>query len=87
MENSTLLTDVVKFKQRFYRSSWARYDTAFPPTFRLVPNEHLQSQLLNDYLAMRPMFLTEPPSWDTLIDELARLEKEINELPWNTNAD
>lgn len=55
MKDRQLLADVVKFKQRFYRSSWASYETAWPPTFRLIPDDRLQTQLQSDYRAMRPM--------------------------------
>jgi hypothetical protein len=37
LSDLALLRDVVEFKERFYYSSWARYDLARPGTFRLAP--------------------------------------------------
>lgn len=44
MTQLKLLQDVVAFKQRFYPSSWARYDLAVPGTLKLLP---AQFQLAN----------------------------------------
>lgn len=82
MGDQQLLRDVVKFKQRFYRSTWANYETAWPPTFRLIPDARLQRQLESDYRAMRPMFFSDPRSWGSLMFELSRLEQEFNQLQW-----
>jgi hypothetical protein len=78
--NLQLLRDVSEFKQRFYRSGWARYDLATPGTFRLMPNEEGGKALRDDYRAMRPMFFSEPPSWDAILASLEMLEWEINSL-------
>jgi hypothetical protein len=75
-----LLRDVVEFKQRFYRSGWARYDLVKPGTFQLMPNEAGSKALRGDYRAMQPMFFSEPPEWDTMLHSLAILEGEINAL-------
>jgi hypothetical protein len=37
LANLTLLKSVVEFKERFYYTSWARYDLAIPGSFRLSP--------------------------------------------------
>jgi hypothetical protein len=37
----TLLPEVVKFKKIYFASIWANYDSAFPGTMKLVPNEAL----------------------------------------------
>jgi Nucleotidyl transferase AbiEii toxin, Type IV TA system len=37
LANLTSLKSVVDFKERFYYSSWARYDLAIPGSFRLSP--------------------------------------------------
>jgi hypothetical protein len=78
--NLKLLRDVVEFKQRFYRSGWARYDLATPGTFRLLPNDVGEKPLRDDYRAMRPMFFSEPPSWNAILESLMKLENEINSL-------
>ncbi len=74
----SLLDDVVKFKQRFYRSPWASYETAKPGTFRLMPPESGTESLRKDYAAMRPMFFSDPPAWDHILDGLKLLEDQIN---------
>lgn len=74
----SLLDDVVKFKQRFYRSPWASYETAKPGTFRLMPTALGDTVLRKDYAAMRPMFFSEPPPWDDILDGLRVLEQQIN---------
>jgi hypothetical protein len=75
-----LLKDVVQFKERFYYSSWARYDLAQPGTFRLVPPPSQTSALARDYRAMHDMFNREPPEFGVIMEGLATLESEINDL-------
>lgn len=76
----SLLNDVVKFKQRFYHSRWANYDTAKPGTFRLLPTKGGEANLKRDYIAMRPMFFSDPPKWREVLTGLQQLEKQINAL-------
>ena len=40
-----LLADVVKHKQTFYASAWARYDLARPGTLKLLPAEDRKEAL------------------------------------------
>ena len=76
-----LLRDVVEFKKRFYPSAWARYDLAVPGTFKLLPESASQiSDLEQDYKAMQMMLFGNPPTFRAILDELARLEKDINSL-------
>ncbi|MBB5066648.1 hypothetical protein HDF15_005029, partial [Granulicella mallensis] len=74
----TLLRSVVKFKERFYYSSWARYDLAVPGSFRLSPPDSQLPALERDYRAMREMFYREPPTFGAILAGLASLEHEIN---------
>jgi hypothetical protein len=78
LQDMNLLSDVVAFKQRFYRSSWARYDLAKPGSFRLLPEQAGERALQADYRNMRPMFFTPPPTWDEIMLSLGRLEDRIN---------
>ncbi len=83
-----LLQQVVVFKQRFYRSTWARYELAAPGTFRLLPTSENEKRLKDDYRNMRPMFFKEPPKWKLIIDRMAELEAEINAMkPETENGD
>jgi len=73
-----LLKSVVEFKERFYYSSWARYDLAVPGSFRLSPPDSQLPTLERDYRAMRDMFFREPPTFEAILAGLAALEREIN---------
>jgi len=79
-ENIAILKDVVEFKQRFYRSSWANYELAKPGTFRLIPSDKHERELQQDYRSMRPMFFTSPAPWTEIAERLKLLEAEINRL-------
>jgi hypothetical protein len=74
-----LLKDVVQFKERFYYSSWARYDLARPDTFFLALPAGQTSALARDFRAMRDMVHREQPGFGAMIDGLAALELEIND--------
>ena len=78
LSDLTLLKSVVEFKERFYYSSWARYDLAIPGSFRLSPPDSQLPTLERDYRAMRDMFYREPPTFEAILAGLASLEQEIN---------
>lgn len=69
---------VADWKSRFFAASWARYDLAKPGTFRLLPPDFRLAELEKDYQAMRPMFLTEPPPFESVIKTVSNLEQQIN---------
>ena len=69
---------VANWKSRFFAASWARYDLAKPGTFRLAPPEFRLAELKKDYLVMGDMFLTAPPSFESVIKTVFELEREIN---------
>ena len=73
-----LLRDVVRHKSRFFASSWASYDTAIPGSFHLVPPEYRHGELARDLESMLPMFLTPPPTFSELLQQLAKAEQELN---------
>ena len=78
LSDLALLKSVVEFKERFYYSSWARYDLALPGSFRLSPPENQIPAVERDYREMRDMFYREPPEFDDVLRSLNLLEKEIN---------
>jgi hypothetical protein len=80
LSDLALLKEVVEFKERFYPSKWARYDLAHPGAFRLSPPESQLAALEHDYRAMRDMFYREPPVFTAILEGLAALEQQINEL-------
>ncbi|MDC7227923.1 MAG: nucleotidyl transferase AbiEii/AbiGii toxin family protein [Spirochaetales bacterium] len=75
-----LLEDVVEFKKRFYRCPWARYDDAFPGTFRLSPSEHHLEELKKDYESMQSMLFGDKPDFTDILNSIGELEVEINSL-------
>jgi len=75
-----ILVAVVAFKQKFYPSAWAQFESAKPPTFKLIPPEVRISTLAKDYQAMQNMIFDKPLSFDKIMRTLTALEKEINAL-------
>jgi hypothetical protein len=75
-----LLRDVVRFKRRFYRCPWARYEEALTGELRLLPPDHYLDELRKDYAAMRGMLFGGIPEFDSMIAALGKLEIEVNDL-------
>jgi hypothetical protein len=73
-----LLAQVVRHKETFYPSGWARYDLARPGTLRLLPAAPRRTALERDYRNMGVMIFGEPPAFDKLMETLGVLEREIN---------
>lgn len=77
-ERRELLEKDVAFKQKFYYTKSAHYETATLKTVCLIPSEEVMSQLRADYNAMSNMFYGEAPDFDMLLEYLRKLEKEIH---------
>ena len=75
-----LLEQDVKFKLKFYYAKNASYETAHIGTLRLVPCEAAIKDLSSDYEHMKEMIYGEKPSFDEIMDSIARLEERINSL-------
>lgn len=78
LANTNLLHDVVRFKMRFYRCPWARYEDAKLGTLRLLPPKHHVDELRRDYRAMQGMLFGAVPTFDEIMTGIAALEKSIN---------
>jgi len=78
LANLELLANVVKFKERFYPRSWARYDLAKPGSFRLVPEGHILAAVETDYRAMANMIFGDRPEIGKIMTILKKLQDEIN---------
>jgi hypothetical protein len=78
LADMTLLDQVVRHKETFYPSGWARYDLAHPGSLRLRPLEKRRMALERDYRNMHAMIFGEPPAFDNIMETLAALEEEIN---------
>lgn len=75
-----ILAAVVAFKQKFYPSGWAQYESAKPPTLKLIPSEPRLSELSKDYQAMQNMIFDQHLTFNQVIEILQALEGEINAL-------
>ncbi len=73
-----LLHSVVEFKKKFYPRAWAHYELARPGTMRLLPPEHNLKALADDYKQMQVMLFGLVPSFDDLMQDLGKLENQIN---------
>ncbi|AHF89859.1 hypothetical protein OPIT5_06055 [Opitutaceae bacterium TAV5] len=69
---------VVEHKQVFFAAGWAKYSTAVPGTFRLVPPDYRLATLQDDYRAMQEMFFGRPRAWAEIVERLRTLEAAIN---------
>ena len=75
-----LLNRVVAFKEKFYLDNSAKYEEAGPATLKLLPKEEQLEHLRADYDAMQAMMFEKAPSFDEIMQGLAKLEKEIHQL-------
>ena len=78
LADNDLLTKVVDFKNKFYRCPWARYDLAKRGTMRLMPPEYNLDKLRDDYEHMQNMLFGDKPSFEEIMEGLAKLEADIN---------
>lgn len=78
IDNSELRDRVVRWKGRFFGSTWARYDLAQPPTLKLVPTSEREVALSRDYQNMREMYLADPLPFERILSTLAEVERRIN---------
>lgn len=73
-----LLDEVVSFKRKFYRCSWARYEQATSKEIRLMPPEHALSDLKEDYRHMQNMIFGPRPPFEDILAAIQELEVEIH---------
>ncbi len=82
LRDASLLDDVIKNKKTYFSSKWASYETARLGSLRLLPRTHWIEAIKADYTSMEPMFFQpSPPSFDSVMNEIALLEKELNAQP------
>ena len=75
-----LLAAVVDFKEMCYPCSWADFKSAVPGSFKLLPSAYWERALRRDYRDMQVMIYGKVPKFDEIIESLAVLESEINDL-------
>jgi len=80
MADRQLLADVVNHKSVFFRTSYANYEACLSGGLRLIPGKALLDAARGDYEKMIAdgMFEGPPPSFDSIIARLEKLEREIN---------
>lgn len=78
LQDTTLLSDVVKNKMIYFPSKWANYDTANIGSLRLYPNEIFLESLRKDSQQMGEMFFGDRPNFDYIMFEIKRIEAVIN---------
>lgn len=79
LNNLPLLGKVVTFKEKFYRTPWARLHEAVPGSFRLTPPLFRIDELQKDYASMSQMLIGQVPAFKRILDDLSTLENEINQ--------
>ena len=80
LQDNNLLERVVRFKDKFYRCPWARYDLAKRGTMKLMPPEYNVAKLRSDYEHMQNMLFGGKPRFEEIMNAMAQLEKEINAI-------
>ena len=80
LANVVLLEKVAHFKEKFYRSTWAKYENARIGTVQLMPSLKSYSILKDDYKQMQNMLFGVKPSLEEILSGIEQLEKEINEV-------
>jgi hypothetical protein len=78
LADRALCKRVVDWKCRYFSRTWARYDLAHHGSFKLAPPPGRRAALEKDYLAMRPMFMSDPPAFDALMLQLSDAEATLN---------
>ena len=79
-EKKELLHKDIIFKQKFYYSKSAHYESATLKDVCLIPNEKIMKELFADYKETQKMIYNKIPSFEQIIDCLKSLEEEIHNL-------
>lgn len=75
-----LLYKVVKFKQKFYYTKWAKYEEATIDKIKIVPEEYRINEIKEDYEHMKQMIYGDIPPFELIIENLKILEEQIHKL-------
>ncbi|MCD6040004.1 MAG: hypothetical protein K0S27_1404 [Gammaproteobacteria bacterium] len=78
IQDTVLLSDVVKNKVIHFPSKWANYDEAKIGSLRLYPKEVFIVSLKQDSEKMAEMFFVDAPDFENVLKEIKRLEKVSN---------
>ena len=75
-----LLEKDITFKQKFYYTKSAHYESATLTSISLTPAEHIMEDVKKDYRAMKNMIYGKYPEFEDVIICLRELEKEVHSL-------
>jgi len=78
LQDMSLLHDVIRHKRKYFKSAWATYETAVPPTLSVYPNDNLKQKLQEDYKQMSGMLFGDPPSFDEILESLKKFQNDLN---------
>ncbi len=78
MQDTALLSDVVRNKTIYFPSKWANYDEANIGTLRIYPNEAFIEQLKQDHRNMSEMFFGNAPDFNDTLSAIQNIERVIN---------
>lgn len=70
----------VAFKEKFYYTKSAGYDTATLNGIRLIPDTYRFDEIKLDYDKMQNMIYGDIPSFDKIAETIKKLEDEIHKL-------
>lgn len=79
-ERKELLRKDILFKQKFYYSKGAHYESATLTDINLIPHKDIIPELRKDYKAMENMIYGDIPSFEEIIEYLHVLQDEIHAL-------
>ena len=75
-----LFTQVKAHRREFFNYGWVDYETLGITDLVLVPPADQLATWRADYQAMGPMFIGEPPAFDTIIESIEAIEAGLEAL-------
>jgi hypothetical protein len=81
LEDIDLLERVAKHKAFFYTQAGVDYEQAYSGGLKVVPEGPRQAELEKDYRDMRDFFMSDPPTFDSVLNSLKSIEVRANRQP------
>jgi Nucleotidyl transferase AbiEii toxin, Type IV TA system len=78
LNDHTLLAQVVKHKEIFFRSASANYESALPGSLRITPGKQLEATLRKDWREMEEMLFGVAPTFDEILADVQAIENHVN---------
>lgn len=78
LKKAKLLDEVVAFKRKFYRCTWAKYEEAMLGKISLMPPECSRKMLFDDYKHMQNMIFGPKPPFEEILSAISALEQELH---------